>query len=208
MDIVNTKAEAVDVAALKPHPRNPREGDVGAIAESIKENGWYGTIIAQQGTNYILAGNHRWQAAQALGMTKVPVTWVDVNDDTALRILLADNRTSDLARHDENALADLLKELSSHDKLLSGTGWDANDLDNLLADLSTEMIYKGLSDPQEKLEVFQNAEIMSIMLVLSKEEFAFAVSILQKMMESDSSLQSNSDAVISLLRDWSEQSQK
>lgn len=52
---------------LKPHPRNPRQGDVGAIYQSIEANGFYGAIVAQRSTGYILAGNHRYKAAAEAG---------------------------------------------------------------------------------------------------------------------------------------------
>ena len=210
MKIVNSNAESVPVSELNPHPKNPRQGDIGAIADSIATNGWYGTVVAQKGTNFILAGNHRWQAAQQLGMTEVPVTWVDVDDETALRILIADNRTSDLAGHDEQALASLLQELASQDNALSGTGWDADDLDNLLKELSTEMgntpsLNNSLSD---KLAIFENADTMSVMLILAKKEFAFVVSTLKEMIDRDPALESNSDAVLKLVNEWSQQNQK
>ena len=51
--------ELVAPRALRPHPRNPRRGDVDAIEESIAENGFYGCVVAQRSTGYILAGNHR-----------------------------------------------------------------------------------------------------------------------------------------------------
>lgn len=124
----------VPLQDLQPHPRNPNEGDVGAILESIKRNGWYGTLVAQRSTGYVLAGNHRLQAARLAGLDAVPVYWVDVDDAAALRILLADNRTSELAHRDPDALALLLAELAQGDGL-DGTGYDLDDLDDLIADL-------------------------------------------------------------------------
>jgi len=93
MRIIQSKTETVKIDSLRPHPRNPREGDIGAIHQSINNNGFYGSILAQQSTGFILAGNHRWQAMLQAGATEIPVTWIDVDDDHALRILLADNRT-------------------------------------------------------------------------------------------------------------------
>ena len=135
MKIINasTKVEALD--AVQPHPRNPRQGDVGAIHQSIEANGFYGQIVAQRSTGHILAGNHRWLAAKQAGATRIPVTWVDVDDAHALRILLADNRTSDLASNDEYNLAQLLIEIQEATGDLTGTGYDGDDLDDLLADL-------------------------------------------------------------------------
>ena len=122
------------ITALVPHPSNPRQGDVGAIIQSIEANGWYGTLVAQISTGHVLAGNHRLQAAIHCGLDRVPVHWVDVDDDTAHRILLADNRTTDLATYDEHALADLLVEMGKTGNL-DGTGYDGDDLDDLLAEL-------------------------------------------------------------------------
>ena len=48
------------------------------------------------------------QAAKALGWPEIAVTWVDVDEEQAARIVLVDNRTNDLAGYDEAALADLL----------------------------------------------------------------------------------------------------
>ena len=122
------------ITALVPHPSNPRQGDVGAIIQSIQTNGWYGTLVAQISTGHVLAGNHRLQAAIHCGLDRVPVHWVDVDDDTAHRILLADNRTTDLATYDDHALADLLVEMGKNGNL-EGSGYDGDDLDDLLAEL-------------------------------------------------------------------------
>lgn len=128
--------EEVTLSALKEHPQNARQGDTGAVIESIKAHGWFGTIVVQASTKHVLAGNHRLKAARELGMESLPVYWVDVDDETALRILLADNRTSDLASWDEGALARLLTDLNqSTEQGLTGLGWDRQDLDALISDV-------------------------------------------------------------------------
>lgn len=104
---------------LREHPQNPRQGNVEAIDESIETSGWYGAVIAQKSTGYILAGNHRYRAAVARGATEIPVIWRDVDDETAVRILLGDNKIADLGGYDEELLATLLDSLDS----LEGTGY-------------------------------------------------------------------------------------
>lgn len=113
------------------HPDNPRRGNVKKIVESIKVNGFYGTIVVQKSTNYILAGNHRWQAAKQCGMTHIPSMVVDVDESEARKILLADNRTADFAVYDADELSKLLKKVLTEDDLI-GTGFDATDLDELI----------------------------------------------------------------------------
>jgi hypothetical protein len=127
------------ITELSLHPDNPRQGDIGAIIQSIEANGWVGSIVAQTSTGHVLAGNHRLQAAAHVGMKKVPVHWIDVDDDTARRILIADNRTSDLATYDDAYLADLVSSIATSEKGLLGTGWDGDDLDDLLASIDLDM---------------------------------------------------------------------
>ena len=130
------KVEEVALERLHEHPANPRQGDTGAIVESIKAHGWFGALVVNRdGT--VLCGNHRLKAARELGMAKVPVFRVDVNDETALRILLADNRTSDLASWDDGALAGLLVDLQQQtERGMTGLGWDTVDLDALIAEVA------------------------------------------------------------------------
>ena len=128
MRIINQETANTPTADLVPHPDNPRRGDTPAIQDSILANGFYGTVIAQRSTGRILAGNHRYKAAVENGATEIPVTWVDVDDDEAKRIMLADNRTNDLATYDDEALAEILSGLGD----LTGTGYTDTDLDNLI----------------------------------------------------------------------------
>lgn len=130
--VLNGEVEMVAVGSIHPHQMNPRQGDVGAIAEMIKKNGFYGHCIVQRSSGAILAGNHRYKAAVAIGMTHVPVLWLDVDDTVALRILLSDNRSSDVASYDMNALIEILQ--SQED--LAGTGFDGDDLDEMIADMN------------------------------------------------------------------------
>lgn len=125
---------AVPVDQLRPYGRNPRRGDVDAIAASLQANGQYRPIVANRGTltgrpGEVLAGNHTLAAATSLGWREVAVTWVDVDDDRVARIVAVDNRTNDLAGYDPNELLALLQGLPD----LDGTGYDARALAELEA---------------------------------------------------------------------------
>jgi len=141
MSIINasTQIDLVAVDALSEHPRNPNQGDVWSIQSSIEANGFYGAVVAQKSSGHILAGNHRYRAAKEAGAASIPVIWLDVDDRQALKILLADNRTAELAHRDEEALATLLQELSADEDLL-GTGYDAEAVDKLLRDVDIELV--------------------------------------------------------------------
>lgn len=141
--------ERVPVGAIRPHPKNPRRGNVKAIIDSIRQNGFHGSIIVSRVTGHILAGNHRYQALVQMGEAEVPVQYIDsLTPEQEARIVLADNRTSDVAEYDNKALEELLSGLKDTDYGLSGTGYDASDLDSLLAELSAPG--GGSIPPEEK----------------------------------------------------------
>jgi len=129
-------AKAIDSVRL--HPRNVRQGDVGAIAASLSTHGQYRPIVVQASTGYILAGNHTYKAAVSLGWDEIAVNMVVCTDDEALRILLADNRANDLASYDDAGLLEVLKELAGTPLQLEQTLYDLSDLDDLVALLETE----------------------------------------------------------------------
>lgn len=129
--------ELAAIETLHPHPANPRQGDIGAIVDSIRASGWWGVAVAQRSTRRVLVGNHRVQAAALAGLDAVPVHWLDVDDDTALRVLLADNRSNDRAGYDDAALTALLEDVLRDTGTLDGTLYDGDDLDTLLADALT-----------------------------------------------------------------------
>ncbi|MGI5526777.1 ParB/RepB/Spo0J family partition protein [Streptomyces syringium] len=128
---------AVPLADLAAYHRNPRTGDLASITESLATHGQYKPIVVNHGTltgrpSEILAGNHTAKAARALGWDEIAVTWLDVDEDTAAKIVIVDNRTSDLAGYDTELLADILSDLPD----LKGTGYDQEQLDDLLDDTS------------------------------------------------------------------------
>jgi len=137
-EVINDGAsEMVPVGKLKLHPRNVNQGDLGRIDESVEENGFYGALVVQKSTGHVLVGNHRLKAARAKKIKQVPVIYVDVDDDRAMRILLADNRTARLGYDDEAALKDVLTEMATTTGL-QGTGYDGDDLDELIAKLGDD----------------------------------------------------------------------
>ena len=133
-DNIKVQTEIVEITNLKPYPRNPRRGDVEEIAKSLNVNGQYKPIVVNRRDKTILAGNHTWRAARSLGWTHIAVTYVDVDDYGAQKIVLADNRTSDMSSYDDSKLLDLLESLPT----LEGTGFKQVDLDQLQTLLSSE----------------------------------------------------------------------
>lgn len=135
--VITEPAVMVPIDDVKPYPGNPRSGRVPEIMQSIERNGFYGAITAQKSTGFICRGNHTHEALRRLGWTEVPVEYGDFDDATARRILLIDNRLPDMSTYNPEALVDLLRTIEIEDDW-SGTGYDPNDLDELLAEMEAE----------------------------------------------------------------------
>jgi DNA modification methylase len=144
---------AINIDEIHTHPSNVRQGDVGAICESLKAHGQYRAIVFQKSTGRILAGNHTWKAAKALGWTQIAATPVVCDDQQALRILLADNKANDLATYDEPELIELLKQLADTDEGLLGTLFDEDELDSLIADQSHFELPSDVDDVPDNVPV-------------------------------------------------------
>lgn len=121
--VIDGYEPAFPLSELRGFHKNPRRGDIALIAESIERNGQYRPLVVNRGTktgrlNEILAGNHTYAALQHLGRLTAAVTFVDVDDQQAARIVIVDNRASDKAKTDEDVLKDLAADLDD----LAGTG--------------------------------------------------------------------------------------
>lgn len=114
----------VPITSIRPHPENPRRGNVAMIADSLKINSQYKPLLVQRSTGHILAGSHRWKAAKQLGWKTVAIVYADVDNHTARTIMLADNRAADAGYTDEQAAFNILATLPS----LEGTGYTTDDL--------------------------------------------------------------------------------
>lgn len=122
------------VRSLKVYRKNPRIGDIDSIAQSLDKNGQYRSIVVNRGThaavkNEVLAGNHTFMAARKLGWESILVNVVDVDDDRARAIVLADNKTAENGTYDEKLIGELLAEVPD----IASTGFRPEEADDLIA---------------------------------------------------------------------------
>ena len=123
----------VPIDSIETHPRNPRRGNLDAIARSLDAFGQTKTIAVQNSTGYVVAGNHtRLAALERLGWTHVAAVRQSFSDAEAIDYLLSDNRSSDLGTYDDDGLLALLDE-SAQRGTLELTGYVADDLATLAA---------------------------------------------------------------------------
>ena len=209
---MSLKIESVAVEKLESHPNNPRRGDVDTIVESLKTNGQFRPIVISS-DNVVLAGNHTLQAAVKLGLPKIDVVRLPVTGDSdeAVRVMLADNRSSDMSTYDDADLIVLLEGLTD----LEGTGYIPDDLTDLMHisemhlnadDSSTTYtptsedkvgISKGLAVLKDE---YAEKSVRSVILAYSLEDFEEIAQLLMTAREM-LSLESNADVVLQLLRE-------
>lgn len=152
-----SKSEEVGIKVPKPHPKNPRIGNVEVVAESLREHGQFKPIVINKRSGLIAAGHHTWLAARSLGWETIQAVYIDVDEQKHLKIMLADNKTSDMGVYDEKVLAEILAGLSDD---LTGTGYNPAELQDLIdsvqASLPTEdqtaATLRGLMDEMPAME--------------------------------------------------------
>ena len=163
----------VGIDSIETHPSNARRGNVDAICKSLERWGQYKPIVANKRNGRILAGNHTFMAAQRLGWTEIAATWVDVDEETELKILAVDNRLSDVAGYDDQALVELLRAIDSCDDGLEDTGYELTDLLKLIDKLDDTESVVDLPDWEDRYEVVIECrtenEQAALLLRLSEE---------------------------------------
>jgi DNA modification methylase len=120
--------DEVLIDLLRPDPANPRrisEEELDALERSLRQFGFVQPVLARRNDSTVIGGHQRLVAARRLGLTTVPVTWLDVSMEQARLLGLALNKIS--GSWDEQLLARLLADLQATpdlDLTLSGFGED------------------------------------------------------------------------------------
>jgi ParB family chromosome partitioning protein len=169
----------VAVEAIETNPYQPRkhfeDEDIKSLGESIRNHGVLQPLVVRQvGERFqLIAGERRLRAAQSVGLSAVPVTVVDFNDQQVLEAALVEN----IQRADLNAIekAQGFKEYLdryhlTHEQLATRLGLARPSITNLvsLLELPTEVqamvkrgelsqghakVLKGLSDPLRQIAI-------------------------------------------------------
>lgn len=155
----NKSAQLIDTTKLIPYHANakkhPKE-QIDKLASIITEYGFQQPILVDKNL-VIIAGHGRLQAAQKLGLDKVPY-WIadDLTEAQVKGLRLADNRVAE-SEWDMEMLKIEIGELMEIDFDLDLTGFDLSDL-NLSSEANDQD--SGVSDkPKEfKLELFFDSE--------------------------------------------------
>lgn len=152
------KATLEPLSKLVGMPRNPKAHNIGDIHQSYDRFGFVHRIVCNEVTGHIVAGHGRVEALRQrkvlnLGLPEgvvekpddwyVPTDWVNIPEKEEEALAIALNKIGE-GEWKEDETAQILADLAAQDKL-EGTGFDGDDVDQMLKKL-TPMIAKEVLD--------------------------------------------------------------
>lgn len=184
------KVEYVPTDSIRPNTYNPNRQDADTLEllkRSITEDGFTQPVVVHGSSKQIVDGEHRWRAARDLGMTQIPVVFVDMSDEQMRIATLRHNRAR--GTEDIDLSIDVLRDLQelgagkwAQDSLMLS---DA-DMNKLLDDIPAPMALAALEHTEawvpERGDARQgdvaDDEVASTRLVETKREIgSFAVAM-------------------------------
>jgi len=127
----------VELEKLVGNPRNPNthpKAQIELLAKIIAAQGWRAPITVSNRSGLVVRGHGRLAAARLLELEYAPVDFQDYESEASeWADLIADNRIAELAEMDLTSLADLLSDLKLGELDMELTGFDAHELERLLA---------------------------------------------------------------------------
>lgn len=142
-----------DINATAYNPRidlQPGDPEYEKLRRSIQEFGYVEPIVWNERTGNMVGGHQRYKImVNELERTELEVSVVDLDDQQERLLNLALNKVS--GRWDDEALSRLLDELQVAGADLDLSGFDAGEIDGLIADFK--------EPPADKLGDFQNREL-------------------------------------------------
>jgi DNA modification methylase len=147
--------EQVAIDQLRPDPANPRrisEEELDALERSLRQFGFVQPVLARREDSTVIGGHQRLLAARRLGLTTVPVTYLDLTVEQSRLLNLALNKIS--GSWDDALLARLLADLqTSPDIDLTLSGFGEDEIRDLLRSLETR-------EKREQVESFDLDEAL------------------------------------------------
>ncbi|MGA2513927.1 MAG: ParB N-terminal domain-containing protein [Candidatus Limnocylindrales bacterium] len=148
--------EQVAIDQLRPDPANPRkisDEELDSLERSLREWGFVQPVLARREDRTVIGGHQRLVAARRLGLSTVPVSYLDISVEQAHLLNLALNRIG--GSFDEQLLARLLADLQTMPDLdLSLSGFGEDEIAGLLRSLEVR-------EKRERVESFDLDEALA-----------------------------------------------
>ena len=128
------KVDLIEIGKIIPYANNPRNNEIALdkVMASIREFNFRQPIVVDV-NNVIVAGHTRLLAAKELGLTHVPVHVAEGLSEAQIKAYrIMDNRSNEEASWDEELLKIELGNIDDRGFNLALTGFDKDELKNLL----------------------------------------------------------------------------
>lgn len=132
----------INISEIKPYENNPRNNDEASkkVAESIKEFGFKVPIIVDK-NNVIIAGHTRYKAAKYLKIESIPVIKAeDLTPEQVKAFRIMDNKSSELASWDYEALLKEMESLKLENYDIEFTGFELEEVESLFDEYNPKEI--------------------------------------------------------------------
>jgi hypothetical protein len=205
------------IDTLVPALRNPRRHQLDMLRKSFDRFGFTVPIILDERTGRLVAGHGRTQLLQIVMaegnaappegvmvresdlMWQVPVVrgWSSQDDAEAEAYLIADNRLTEIAGWDNQALVDSLARLQAS-RGLEGIGYLPEDVDDLYAKLQ-ESAPSVTPEPNSR-----NAQVRSLVLDYPLDQYGYVAATAHRA-RAHYDVPSNAELFVAMLKEYAEE---
>ena len=157
-----TSNNKIPISSIVPNRNQPRKlfekESLNELTNSIKERGIIQPLIVRKSVDQdkmfeLIAGERRWQAAQAAGMHEVPVLIIDADHLKSLELAIIEN----VQRRDLNAI----EEAESYKNLIDNFGYDQDQVSQFIGKSRSHVsnTLRLLSLPEKLIEMIRSEKI-------------------------------------------------
>ena len=157
-----TSNNKIPISSIVPNRNQPRKlfekESLNELTNSIKERGIIQPLIVRKSVDQdkmfeLIAGERRWQAAQAAGMHEVPVIIIDADHLKSLELAIIEN----VQRRDLNAI----EEAESYKNLIDNFGYDQDQVSQFIGKSRSHVsnTLRLLSLPEKLVEMIRSEKI-------------------------------------------------
>ena len=157
-----TSSNKIPISSIVPNRNQPRKffekESLNELTNSIKERGIIQPLIVRKSDDQdnkfeLIAGERRWQAAQAAGIHEVPVLVIEVDHLKSLELAIIEN----VQRRDLNAI----EEAESYKNLIDNFGYEQDQVSQFIGKSRSHVsnTLRLLSLPEKLIEMIRSEKI-------------------------------------------------
>ena len=157
-----TSINKIPISSIVPNRNQPRKlfekESLNELKNSIKERGIIQPLIVRKSNDQdkkfeLIAGERRWQAAQAAGIHEVPVLVIEADHLKSLELAIIEN----VQRRDLNAI----EEAESYKNLIDNFGYDQDQVSQFIGKSRSHVsnTLRLLSLPEKLIEMIRSDKI-------------------------------------------------